>query len=174
LAQRGSPEESCVRCSNSLPSSSLSWSSSAPSAQRPLAALASCQWPLRRRWTATSSFSQPPFIQWTKRRQTTGLVDLISLDSYLAKLYCLPSAVCIRANCSPQSFNTAHKVDWHNYAQIAAEAARVGPGEQGKAVAISPSEKHLVDQLYSANGFNAHASDKIALDRSVADIRHSG
>lgn len=47
-----------------------------------------------------------------------------------------------------------------------------GPGEQGQAVILSPEEEAEKDVLYRVNGFNAFASDKISLDRSLKDIRH--
>ena len=49
-----------------------------------------------------------------------------------------------------------------------------GPGEQGKSVIIPTEEEAKKDELYKTNGFNAWASDKIALDRAVKDIRHEG
>lgn len=47
-----------------------------------------------------------------------------------------------------------------------------GPGEQGQAYILSALEETQKDALYKVNGFNAFASDKIALDRSLPDIRH--
>jgi len=47
-----------------------------------------------------------------------------------------------------------------------------GPGEQGAAVILSPEEEKEKNALYSTNGFNAYASDKISLERSLKDIRH--
>lgn len=67
------------------------------------------------------------------------------------------------------------KKDWHNYNQIAYEIQRNGPGEQGQAFSLDPSDakSSLKQTLYSQNGFNALVSDKISLKRSVTDIRHS-
>ncbi|XP_069130900.1 putative polypeptide N-acetylgalactosaminyltransferase 10 [Argopecten irradians] len=64
------------------------------------------------------------------------------------------------------------KIDWHNYKQIAEDEERKGPGEQGQAVILSPEEEKLKNDLYKVNGFNAFASDKISLQRSLKDIRH--
>lgn len=69
---------------------------------------------------------------------------------------------------------TNTKKDWHNYAQIASDANRTGPGEQGQAVILSSDEEAKKGSLYKVNGFNAFASDKIALERSLPDIRHPG
>ncbi|OQV12822.1 putative polypeptide N-acetylgalactosaminyltransferase 10 [Hypsibius exemplaris] len=66
------------------------------------------------------------------------------------------------------------KIDWHNYDLIARESERTGPGEHGKSVIIPTEENNEKDELYKTNGFNALASDKIALDRAVKDIRHEG
>ncbi|XP_052282106.1 putative polypeptide N-acetylgalactosaminyltransferase 10 isoform X1 [Dreissena polymorpha] len=71
-----------------------------------------------------------------------------------------------------RSSGELQKVDWHDHKQIAADEARVGPGEQGAAVILSPEEEAKKDDLYKVNGFNAFASDKISLQRSIKDIRH--
>ncbi|KAH3836544.1 hypothetical protein DPMN_109916 [Dreissena polymorpha] len=71
-----------------------------------------------------------------------------------------------------RSSGELQKVDWHDHKQIAADEARVGPGEQGAAVILSPEEESKKDDLYKVNGFNAFASDMISLQRSIKDIRH--
>ncbi|XP_067280257.1 polypeptide N-acetylgalactosaminyltransferase 10-like [Pseudorasbora parva] len=60
--------------------------------------------------------------------------------------------------------------DWHDYAVIKSEAARSGVGEQGRPYPLSDSDR--VDQAYRENGFNIFVSNKIALNRSLPDIRH--
>lgn len=62
--------------------------------------------------------------------------------------------------------------DWNNYALIAAEGSQTGPGEQGQAYILPPNLAAEKDQLYRVNGFNARASDDIALNRSLQDLRH--
>uniref|UniRef100_T1JNW7 Polypeptide N-acetylgalactosaminyltransferase n=1 Tax=Strigamia maritima TaxID=126957 RepID=T1JNW7_STRMM len=74
---------------------------------------------------------------------------------------------------SPKKINGS-KIDWHNYTLIEEELQRIGPGEQGAAFILSPEEDKLKQPLYKVNGFNAFASDKIALNRSLRDIRHFG
>lgn len=64
------------------------------------------------------------------------------------------------------------KVDWHNYTQITIEKSRKGPGEQGTAFYLPPGTEKRKDELYKVNGFNGLASDYIAINRSIADIRH--
>uniref|UniRef100_A0A4X2KCF3 Polypeptide N-acetylgalactosaminyltransferase 10 n=1 Tax=Vombatus ursinus TaxID=29139 RepID=A0A4X2KCF3_VOMUR len=60
--------------------------------------------------------------------------------------------------------------DWHDKEAIRKDAERVGNGEQGKPYPITDAER--VDQAYRENGFNIFISDKIALNRSLPDIRH--
>eukprot|EP00063_Salmo_salar_P077904 XP_014052739.1 PREDICTED: polypeptide N-acetylgalactosaminyltransferase 10-like isoform X2 [Salmo salar] len=60
--------------------------------------------------------------------------------------------------------------DWHDYEAIRRDAARSGNGEQGKPFPLSDTDR--VDQAYRENGFNIFVSDRISLNRSVADIRH--
>ncbi|CAF97291.1 unnamed protein product [Tetraodon nigroviridis] len=63
------------------------------------------------------------------------------------------------------------RVDWHDYEAIRKDAARTGNGEQGKAFPLTDSDR--VDQAYRENGFNIYISDRISLNRSLPDIRHS-
>lgn len=49
-----------------------------------------------------------------------------------------------------------------------------GPGEQGQAVVLKPEDEHEKQELYKTNGFNALASDRMSLNRSIPDIRHPG
>lgn len=64
------------------------------------------------------------------------------------------------------------KIDWHNYNLIEKDSKRTGPGEQGVPAFLSSLESDNYEKLFRVNGFNAALSDKIALDRSLPDIRH--
>lgn len=64
------------------------------------------------------------------------------------------------------------KIDWHDYSYIEYEKNRVGIGEHGKPAHLSEEEEKKRIELFALNGFNGLLSDKIALNRSVADIRH--
>ncbi|XP_061193808.1 probable N-acetylgalactosaminyltransferase 9 isoform X2 [Saccostrea echinata] len=55
----------------------------------------------------------------------------------------------------------------------AKEDKRKGPGEKGRAVILEGEEKTLADSLFKKEAFNIIASDKIALDRSIPDVRDS-
>ncbi|MBN3296242.1 GLT10 acetylgalactosaminyltransferase, partial [Amia calva] len=66
--------------------------------------------------------------------------------------------------------NGARRIDWHDYEAIRRDAARAGNGEQGKPFPLTDADR--VDQAYRENGFNIYVSDRISLNRSVADIRH--
>ncbi|CAH0669308.1 unnamed protein product [Spodoptera exigua] len=70
----------------------------------------------------------------------------------------------------PASLN---KIDWHDYVLLEHERKRVGIGEQGKPAFLPKSESEHEKALYSVNGFNGALSDKIPLNRSLPDIRHS-
>nr|XP_061818684.1 polypeptide N-acetylgalactosaminyltransferase 10-like isoform X2 [Nerophis lumbriciformis] len=63
------------------------------------------------------------------------------------------------------------RTDWHDYAAMRRDAARVGDGEQGKPFPISDADR--VDLAYRENGFNIYVSDRISLNRSLPDIRHA-
>ncbi|KAK8746356.1 hypothetical protein OTU49_017373 [Cherax quadricarinatus] len=62
--------------------------------------------------------------------------------------------------------------DWHDYDRLFKESKQIGPGEQGQAYNLPPKYQNERDLLYKVNGFNARASDDIALNRSLQDIRH--
>lgn len=65
-------------------------------------------------------------------------------------------------------------IDWHNWTQIRLEEERVGPGEQGKPVQVSPEEEKQHTELFRSNGFSGWASDKISVHRALPDIRNKG
>ncbi|CAO1318883.1 unnamed protein product [Diamesa serratosioi] len=64
------------------------------------------------------------------------------------------------------------KKDWHNYEFIEMEKMRVGPGEQGHPTYVDAGEEGKNKELFDENGYYGLISDKIALNRSVSDIRH--
>ncbi|PNF21012.1 putative polypeptide N-acetylgalactosaminyltransferase 10 [Cryptotermes secundus] len=64
------------------------------------------------------------------------------------------------------------KVDWHDYKLIEAESKQKGIGEQGKSAFLSVDDSAKKEELYKVNGFNGLLSDRIALNRSLPDIRH--
>lgn len=66
------------------------------------------------------------------------------------------------------------KKDWHDRALMSREAEAKGAGEQGAAFFLPAGLDKKKDELYKVNGFNALASDFIALNRSLPDIRHPG
>jgi hypothetical protein len=54
------------------------------------------------------------------------------------------------------------------------ERRRSGPGENGEPVRLEGEEKKLGESLFKKEAFNIIASDKIALDRSIRDVRDEG
>ena len=47
-----------------------------------------------------------------------------------------------------------------------------GPGEDGAAVVLTPDEQAQADRLFEKETFNVIASNKVAMDRRLKDIRH--
>lgn len=69
--------------------------------------------------------------------------------------------------------NVKHiKIDWHDYKHIEMEQLRNGIGEHGAPAFLPSNMEDERKRLFDQNGFNALLSDKIALNRSVKDIRH--
>lgn len=64
------------------------------------------------------------------------------------------------------------KIDWHDYKFIDGEKQRHGIGEHGVPASLPADLEDERKRLFDQNGFNALLSDKIALNRSVKDIRH--
>lgn len=65
-----------------------------------------------------------------------------------------------------------HKIDYNDYEYLEREEARFGlPGENGQPVFAEESEAELNKKLFDENGYYGLVSDKIALNRSVADFR---
>ena len=56
--------------------------------------------------------------------------------------------------------------------KVGGDLRRQGVGEQGAAVKITKDEVSSSDKRYHSHGFSAYVSDKIAIDRSIPDIRH--
>ena len=48
------------------------------------------------------------------------------------------------------------------------------PGENGAAVVLSADDQAKADSLFNKEAFNIIASDMIAMDRSVPDVRDPG
>uniref|UniRef100_A0A8C2H609 Polypeptide N-acetylgalactosaminyltransferase n=1 Tax=Cyprinus carpio TaxID=7962 RepID=A0A8C2H609_CYPCA len=116
--------------------------------------------------------------------QAAGLIALFFLS---VLLYCFTTNALQRlAHSLPHNITcfmcfqriNRHKVqndgvrrkDWHDYALMKSEAARSGVGEQGRPYPLTDSDR--MDQAYRENGFNIFVSDRIALNRSLPDIRH--
>lgn len=71
--------------------------------------------------------------------------------------------------------SNANKKDWHNYTAILLDSLRIGFGEQGKRVFNHDTQNTELERKMSLeNGFNAYLSDRIALNRSLPDIRYKG
>lgn len=63
-------------------------------------------------------------------------------------------------------------IDWHDYSFILQEKNRTGLGEHGASARLSPADEDERRKIFNQNGFNGLLSDRISLNRSVADIRH--
>ena len=60
---------------------------------------------------------------------------------------------------------------WERYRKAQARPAREGPGEHGNPVVLSQEEQREADLRFTKEAFNIIASDKIAMDRSIPDVR---
>jgi polypeptide N-acetylgalactosaminyltransferase len=72
-----------------------------------------------------------------------------------------------------RSHDFSVKIDYHDYEYLEKEKKRHGlPGENGQPVYADKDEEALNKELFDANGYYGLVSDKVALNRSVADFRH--
>lgn len=64
----------------------------------------------------------------------------------------------------------SNKIDWHDWELIKADKQRTGIGEHGEAAHLStyPENSKNINETY---GYNGYLSDRIALDRSLKDLR---
>lgn len=64
------------------------------------------------------------------------------------------------------------KISWENETQIAIDAKREGPGEQGLPVTLTdPIEIRDNQKTFAVEGFYVFVSDKISLARALPDKR---
>ncbi|XP_050093834.1 putative polypeptide N-acetylgalactosaminyltransferase 10 [Anopheles aquasalis] len=122
------------------------------------------------------------------RSRALGVLSLLYTLRYLLVIACTTAVVLYLRERRLQHGNivdsvpdapvkeliSTEKIDYNDYQQLALDRKRVGPGEQGKAATLSPaeSESEQRKKLYHQNGFNALLSDKISVNRSIADLRH--
>ncbi|XP_070392539.1 polypeptide N-acetylgalactosaminyltransferase 13-like [Dermacentor albipictus] len=66
------------------------------------------------------------------------------------------------------------KTDYLVHAMIIPDAQAKGPGEHDATYFLPAGTGKMNDKLYKVNGFNELASDFIALNRSLPDIRNPG
>lgn len=67
-------------------------------------------------------------------------------------------------------YSKDHKIDWHDWKSIEEEQHRTGIGEHGAGEFLwyyPPSTQAIND----THGYNGYLSDKIALNRSLKDLR---
>lgn len=64
------------------------------------------------------------------------------------------------------------KVDWQDHGEMEQDSERVGLGEHGEKAEFKYLDKIEMDEVFAKNGYNGMLSDKISVNRSVADIRH--
>lgn len=71
-----------------------------------------------------------------------------------------------------QDHSFFQKIDYHDYELIEREKNQIGlPGENGQPVYVEPEEEELEKKIFDVNGYNGLVSDKIALNRSLPDVR---
>ena len=105
-----------------------------------------------------------------KQRRLHGAVP--SLDSASAdKLTASQSAAAsLRGSKSPLQPYSAHQLKaWST--QVIGNNPSTWPGENGKGVTIAKEDEALKNEKFKLNQFNLLASDKIALNRSLPDVR---
>lgn len=89
------------------------------------------------------------------------LIILISIIVLVSNLVNIPNRLFV---------GEPHKIDWHNWELIEAEKLRFGLGEHGEAAYLwyyPPSTRKIND----THGYNGYLSDRIALNRSLKDLR---
>lgn len=65
------------------------------------------------------------------------------------------------------------KIDWHDWELINKEKTQTGLGEHGEAAHLDHYPAYTQD-INATVGYNGYLSDKIALNRSLKDLRPAG
>lgn len=98
---------------------------------------------------------------------------ITDLDKHLQRFHSIRSEYLRKGSFFDVPRNVkGERIDWHDYAYMEQEAKLQGLGEHGKPATLESGQDEMQDKLFKRNGFNALLSDKISVNRSVADIRH--
>lgn len=62
----------------------------------------------------------------------------------------------------------------HSFSTVIKTNPSSWPGENGRGVSIPAEEEHLKNEKFKLNQFNLLASDRIALNRTISDVRLDG
>lgn len=66
---------------------------------------------------------------------------------------------------------TVERIDWHDWELMKQDERRSGLGEHGAAAYLNSSPPKKIQDIIDTVGYNAYLSDKIALNRSIKDLR---
>lgn len=103
--------------------------------------------------------------KWTRYRRDYGWNLLFAI---VAIILIIPIIVIVYPN--RLFVGEPHKIDWHDWELIEVEKLRSGLGEHGEAAHLwyyPPSTRKIND----THGYNGYLSDRIALNRSLKDLR---
>uniref|UniRef100_UPI00358E655F polypeptide N-acetylgalactosaminyltransferase 10-like n=1 Tax=Myxine glutinosa TaxID=7769 RepID=UPI00358E655F len=98
-------------------------------------------------------------------------IVLVSL-SIVGKNNNAPAVVSRQARSTAQD-NETELIDYQNHTSLRLQAARLGPGEQGRPYTYSSYDRRVKLSGYQSYGYNGHVSSKISVDRAIPDTRHS-
>ncbi|CAL8097693.1 unnamed protein product [Calicophoron daubneyi] len=100
-------------------------------------------------------------------------IPILVLLSTILYVFTPPQAVIHSKDVNwPSRWSSSEMISYEDPLLAAREAKREGPGEQGQPVRLSPEEQKVAENFKNQNGFNIYVSDKVAIDRSLTDIRH--
>lgn len=77
----------------------------------------------------------------------------------------------LQSKLSPKTVDRVDRIDWHDWDLIKQDEQRAGLGELGVAVHLDSSPPKEYEDIIDTVGYNAYLSDKIALNRSLKDLR---
>lgn len=108
-------------------------------------------------------------IELVENKIKLAFIDISKVNSYLQNQ--MQEASSRASNSFFRNYDRV-KIDWHDYAYINAEKNQTGIGERGIAAYVSEEDEPERRRLAGIAGFNALLSDRIALNRTIPDIRH--
>lgn len=104
------------------------------------------------------------------RRHYPDLYIYLVIIIFIFTIFVVSNAGFFIASIKRLFHGSAGKIDWHDWKLIDEDDRRTGPGEHGEPAYLKWYPE-ISKQINDTHGFNGYLGDKIALNRSLKDLR---